>query len=235
LEAPRSLREVAADLTARAVPLVFVDTCAVIDVVRFANTDRDIKLDVIEDTQRLVNAARRGSVALVGSELLALEVNDHLQGEVLAATAALSKRSAEVTRVMEGLDLRIGPGSRAAWDALRTKLLGLPDNLRDLADALLGEVAQVGDDRECLELARVRAVLRFAPSHKKESRKDCEIFEHALALSKRLSGAGHAKRRVFATVNLSDFDPTLLRAELSDAGLDIVPSLSHAYQRVGCP
>ncbi len=231
----RSLDEVAHDARSRSVPLVFLDTCAVIDVVRFASPERAIKLAVLEDTRRLVNAARRRDVVLVGSELLALEIADNLNREAEGASQNLERRADEMARVFAGLDLQIGGDVLAVWSGLRPRLQQLPDELRRLSDALLSESSLVHDDRECIERARVRAVLKFAPSHRKESRKDCEIFEHALALSKKLKDGGHTRRRVFATSNFTDFDPGLLRDQLDDAGLDLVPSLSDAYKLIGRP
>lgn len=221
---------------AKPVPVLFLDACAVVDLVRFGRENRDkIKLRVLEDAQRLIGASQRGAVRLVGLELLALEVDDHLATEVQLTLSDFDKITKRLTLALEGLDLRIGPGSAAAWSGLGASLLTLPYNLRVLAETLMAQVELLHDDPVCIELARIRAVLKFAPSHKKESRKDCEIFEHALALSRQLKHADYAFQRVLVTSNTNDFERRALEHELMDAGLELASSFADAYGLIGRP
>ncbi len=161
--------------------------------------------------------------------------SSHLATEEQRTLDDFSQISKRLELVLDGLDLRIGPGSRATWSGIGLNLLKLPHNLRVLAETLIAQVEILHDDPVCIQDARIRAVLNRAPSHVKESRKDCEILEHALALSRRLEGAGHGLRRVLVTSNTTDFNLRELGREMSDAKLDLVFDLSDAHGCIGRP
>lgn len=229
------LADLTRDLLAAPRPVLFLDACAVIDVVRFARPDREVPVGVVEAAQRLVSASRAGRVALVGSELLKIEVDDHLDEERRGAAKELARASARMAVILAGVDIRVGPGNASAWWAVERNLLMLPDELARLVHDLMREVTLVRDDPACIEHARIRAVCHYPPSHKKESRKDCEVFEHCLDLSRRLARHGHPHPRVLVTSNKTDFDPGLLKEDLLANQVKLVSTLFDAWGAIGRP
>ena len=115
----------------------------------------------------------------------------------------------------------------------------LADGLVALASAVLDRSMVIAKDESCVERALGRVMDRKRPSHKNLI-KDSIHWEHYLELSRRLVAAGHSQGRFFVSANKSDFragtDPTIhpdLMDEMLAAGLQFSGRMDVALRKLG--
>ncbi len=198
----------AARILARPAPLVLLDACAVLDLIRTGLPERKQHPRGVADARSLVSAARATPrrVWLVATETVRLEVAEH-RGPTVDEVRRDSTRLEERINSTEALMGRIFPGPPAGWTQWFDLLAKLPAELGARVDELLDAAETLrDDDRVCRDLAHIRAVCKYPPSHKKESRKDCEMYEHYRALVRRLRSGSFVGKVAFATSNTEDFD-----------------------------
>lgn len=196
-----TITDVVDQLVAADRPVVFLDTCILLDVVRAIERKRaNCVATAIELHAALITHPPLCS--LVISHLVLHEWGSH-EGKLLADAA---KHLAEIAEQSAHFHdacavLGIAPGfSRANYAAL-----GLAERLRDLSKQLLDAGIQVDSDDVCSGKAINRVIHNIPPSKKGGEAKDCTIIEEYLAVSRALEAAGFKKRRVFCTSNTSDY------------------------------
>lgn len=189
-------------------PVMLLDACAVLDVVRAAFPSRKSSSNIIVSAKRLANATRAAPRAawLVATATVFYEVREHLGPTVEELRRELRRHEGEAARLDEAAQA-IVPGYQPAGHLLAAQRAKLPDELRDRVNDLLGACVELDDtNADCLDRARSRSRAKLPPAHKKESRKDCEMYEHYLTLASSLQAASVTGKRVFVSSNTEDFD-----------------------------
>ncbi len=189
-----TLAQAVADLVAAPRPVLFLDTCTVLDIVRAP----------LRDLTAAVRAA--GELrALAATESVRLFVQDIVPGE-WADNLPAARRDGEAGvrafiatwQIAADLGQPAPPLPAVPPGALIDKLEQLSRDLLIAADTL-------DRDHAGMSWAIDRVAAKQKPSSAKGPVKDCHILGHALRLSTLLAAAGHPKWRMLVSSNRSDF------------------------------
>jgi hypothetical protein len=199
-----AISDAVAQLTAAGTPVLFLDTCSILDVIRAPLPERKL-----------------GGCAEAALELLAMATETPPRCRVVvgsfvpaewhnnspAVCAELEKRlkrmdeEAELFhRVCGHLTLSVGFG-RAQY-----QVSGLPSQLLDVSSRLLGAalVLEPHPDTNSRAFGRV-AISQRRPSHKGGELKDCTIFEECLKVCRQLQSTAFSRKLVFCSSNIDDY------------------------------
>lgn len=189
-----TIAQAVANLTANPRPALFLDTCALLDIVR-------APLRSLTPTVRagfeLRTLAGAGTIQLFVQDIVPREWTGNLpsarkDGEtgILAFTATweLAHEFGQPAPPLPALP----PGT-------------LIDELEKLSKELLDAAEVIERDHQGMSLAIDRVAAKLKPSSAKGPVKDCHILCHALRLSGLLSAGGYPRWRVLVSSNRSDF------------------------------
>ena len=193
----RSLDDVAREVRERALPALFADASAALDIIRCVRRDRaDARVAAV--VRQVVDARAAGELLLYGPSVLAEEAERNrvgvesearrYAGEVDAAVAAYQAVAAAVGH----------PYSDAAevdHERLIAPLVALHDQLLDACDHL-------AKDRDAQVAALERAGLRRRPARGGGGANDCLMFEEFRRVALAAQSAGPI---VLVTTNTADF------------------------------
>ncbi len=232
-----SIADAAAALAGDPRPVLALDTCVPLDVIRAGirgQTDR------IAECRRLseivVTAPER--VQLVVTSLVLLEWSqnkDEVGAEATEWLADTDRRILEIHRTWDRV------GSPLPAPAPKYDDPGLVAALTSLGESLILGALVLEEDNACVMRALDRVKQKQRPSHKKEI-KDSIHLEHYLELSRQLHMAGYAQPTIFVSSNSSDFwadkntpsQPHVeLRADLTAANLTFYGRLDFALRHLG--
>lgn len=196
-----SIVDVAAQLAAADLPVIFLDTCVLLDVMRAIKRRY---VNCIGDGVRLHAAAtvapRQCSIAI--SHLVRHEWGANQQTLLDEATRHLSEIDDQSRHFHDACDVfGIAPGfARANYAGL-----GVARRLLDLSRQLLECAMVIDADNECSGRAMARVIDNAPPSKQGGGAKDCTILEEYLAVGRHLQEHGFQRRRVFCTSNTTDY------------------------------
>ena len=236
--------DLAAELTRADVPVLLLDTCTILDVVRAPVRDQ-LGTHDIDAVHALIGcaAAAPPTVSFVITAHALEEFREHVDAVETETHDALEKavdRSAAILARMQALspDDYI-PG---AIDLLS---LGFPKRGRHLAEHIVQASFVLNDDPGEVIKAWDRVKLAKPPATKaKQSIKDCLIVESCLRLATTLRSGGFSRNIVFATSNTRDYQqhhPSLhpvLRVDFASVCLEYSPNWSaarHELDRLRTP
>lgn len=193
---PSILAAVAA-IQAHPAPAVFLDTCALLDIIRAPN--RGAAATVEAATELLTGANKNpATVYLVIGCPTPTEWNEHVNEALADCAAAIASVNA-VAQAWGFLGV-------AGIPVLPLHALPLPDRLRDLSKELLDAAIQLDKDADALGRAIDRVIHSKLPARKGgKGAKDSVILEHAIGLTDALRNAGFGQVCVFASSNTHDF------------------------------
>jgi hypothetical protein len=229
-----SIAAAAAQLHAEGCPILFLDTC--------------ILLDVIRATYRCLS----GTVQR-GSELLRMVTSTPPQCRLVTASVVQGEwndNAAKVRDEVKGHLAKIQDQARHFHDACAVLGIGLgfgrplytgprlADILHDLSKQLLDNSLVLDADLVCSSRGVGRVVGKTPPSKQGGEVKDCVIVEECLELTWQAKGLGFSKKCVFCTSNMDDYGgpagglhPTLA-TDFANAGLVFTQNLPWAVHEV---
>ena len=234
--------DLAAEITRADVPVLLLDTCTILDVVRAPVRDQ-LGTHDIDAVHALMGrtAAAPPTVSFVITAHALEEFREHVDKVETETHDALEKAvdsSAAILTRMQALspDDSI-PG---AIDLLS---LGFPRRGRDLAEQIVQASFVLEDDSREVIKAWDRVKLANPPATKaKQSIKDCLIVESCLRLAATLRSSGFSRNTVFATSNTRDYQQRhttlhpVLREDFASVSLEYSPNWSaarHELDRLG--
>lgn len=188
-----TLAKAHASLIANPKPVLFLDTCALLDIVRAPQ--RDLTLTVRAGVE-LLSVAQAGTVQLFVQDIVPDEWKNNLlsarqDGEKgVSAFTATWQIAADLGQPAPPLPV-LPPGT-------------LVDDLQKLSYDLLTAADVLDRDYDGMSWAIDRVAAKQKPSSAKGSVKDCHILGHALRLSTLLL-VGYPNSRVLVSPNRSDF------------------------------
>ncbi len=200
-----SIAEAVDDLIARPKPVLCLDTCDFLDVVRcFADSNsKEANVYHARSFRRALHElnTRPDRFQVVITYLVRHEWNQNIAEARDKANNHLLEIDHRLDQIAEacGLGKTLPP-----IVSPRLKDLSLARGLIDLAEALMNQAVVLEKESVCLERALERVMERRRPSHKKEI-KDSIHWEHYLEFSRRLASAGHIHERVFVSANKADY------------------------------
>lgn len=219
-----TIAQAVADLIAAPRPILFLDTCTLLDIIRAPL--RDLTSGVRAGVELRALQAN-GTVRLFVQDIVPGEWADNLaaarrDGEAgVRAFTATWQIAADLGQPAPPLPV-LPPGT-------------LIDELEQLSHDLLTAADTLDRDRDGMSWAIDRVAAKQKPSSAKGTVKDCHILGHAIRLSTLIAAAGYPRSRVLVSSNRSDFaapNATLFYQEIAHdaaaAGLRYAVSLEAA-------
>jgi hypothetical protein len=212
-----SIAQAQDQILAQPAPVLFLDTCALLDVLRVASERDDTPHRIIPAAEEV--AARTSSsprrMWLLGAERLEVEWNDNvggvldnIVGHIARVDRSLGKLY-EAARAVSSIptETRSGDfGFVTAERAPRVEPFELPERLREICERVLRMLIRLSPDAEILRAAEMRSMAGLKPAAiGKREHADCLIIETCFALFKSLRSRGFAERCVFVSSNKADF------------------------------
>jgi len=186
-----------ATIQAHPAPVLFLDTCALLDVIRAPNRNAAL---AVEAATELLAATQRTppTVYLVVGCPTPKEWSEHVDDAVVDCEAAIACVGA-VAQTWSFLGLAGIPG-------LPLHALLLSNRLKDLSQDLLDAAQLLDKEADALSRAIDRVIDSKLPARKGgKGAKDAVILEHALSLTNALRNAGFAQTCLFVSSNTHDF------------------------------
>ena len=229
-----SCDDLAAQLATADTPVLLLDTCTILDVVR-APVRNQLGVHDIQAVHTLMGrtAGAPPTVSFVITEQVLQEFRDHIEAVETEALNALKKAANEFAGILKRIRA-LCPGDRipGAVDLLS---LGLPQRGRNLSEQIIQTSFILADHDDEVVKAYDRVRLAKPPSTRaRQSVKDCLIAESYLRIAATLHTGGFARNVVFATSNIGDYQQghsslhPELRAEFDSACLEYAPSWAAA-------
>jgi hypothetical protein len=199
---PDSLEQLAQDILGNPAPVLLLDTCSIIDIIRVPIRPTR---DLLEAAQRILDRTVTPQRKLwnVVNQQVVQEWYDNAANVAREVTAAIA-RTEESARRLLATARYIAPSQ--SLSAFSLGGLGLEGLLLTLSRSLLDGSAVLEDDEACLQRALGRMRNGIAPSSKgKPEYKDCHIIEHFLELARRLRSCGFSDQIIFVSSNTEDY------------------------------
>jgi len=222
-----AISDVVGTIQAHVAPVVFLDTCILLDVIRAPMRNLPT---AVQAANELLTSAQRvpPRVHLVIGFPTPTEWNDHVDETVEDCRTAVNI----VNAVSEAWAFL----GHAAIPRLSPLATTLPDRLRSFSEALRDASILLDKDDVALSRAFDRVVSSRRPAKKGgKGAKDAAILEHVVRLVNELRGAGFTGRCIFVSSNTNDFAAANttalhpdLRPDLDPIGLDYAASLNAA-------
>jgi hypothetical protein len=192
---------VADHIIAEDLPVLFVDTCVLLDVIRSIKRKFTNCALQAQSLHSAATAVPRECLIVI-SHLVRHEWGVHQQELLDEADRHLSELQEHSGHFHDACGvLGIAPGFGRANYAAHDVAVRLHDLSRQILDCAL----VVEQDYECSNRAITRVIYNVPPSKKGGEAKDCTILEEYLAIARRLHAAGFQKKRVFCTSNTNDY------------------------------
>ncbi len=210
-----AIAQLVADISSVPAPVVFLDSCAILDIARGPKRAQPDSLAAAIELIRLGSQSPPTLYMLV-ADIVPAEWENHIDSAVNDAASAITICQ-HVLQVATHTNLQIQVTGLQ-------ELTKLPPDLRAGSEKLVPSSRIIDREQRATNLAFDRVVTKRRPSHKNEV-KDSYILEHCLAVARSLGGAGFAHWLLFVSSNTRDF----ARPE-SD---DVHPDLAEDFAAVG--
>jgi len=228
--------EEVAHLVLLGVPVVCLDTCSILDVMRDPARDSAREHEATAALQLLDQLENGPGLIALLADQVRLEFADHaqsIQDETSRALDKLRERIARVSHITAtfGVAANIDP----------KHLDGHAERARAVVDRWIAATTATPQGTEIPSRALLRLNSARTPARKgKDSMKDCVVIETYLEAVHQLRNSGLTAKVVFASSNTKDYamEPTSnlrtdLAAEFSLLGIEYAPNLAAAKHMLG--
>lgn len=228
--------QIVARLVGLGLPVLCVDTCTVLDVVRDITRETVTPADVNAGLALLAMAEAGSGLTVLMAEQVRLEIAGNVVNVEQEAQAALEKFLDQVQRIH---DVAVAYGAQGALQVRH-----LDDHVsraRPLLDRwlLIAKVVPHNDGVSSRAFRRVNEP-RTPARRGKESMKDCVIVEAYIEAASQLRAAGMTAPMVFASSNTKEYFASNTRrlqsdiaADLAAVGLEYAPNWGAAKHSLG--
>lgn len=215
-------------------PVLLLDTCTILDVVRAPLLDQMGTHD-IEAVHALIDRTTGScpSVYFVIAEQVHREIQENIDTVETDTRSGIKRFMDRFAMVMKRMRA-LSPGELIPDDVDLESFI-FPQKGRRIADKIVHKSSVLTDCNDEIKAAYNRVVRAIPPATRaKQSIKDCVIAESYLRLAATLHAGGFVRNMVFATSNTKDYQQghsslhPELRAEFRSACLEYSPSWSAA-------
>jgi hypothetical protein len=233
-----TVAQLATEITDAPAPVVFLDTCAILDVARAPARQQSASV-AAADALHAHAVATPPKVYLLAADIVSVEWADNIpeaRKEMVRTAAEFEHGLSAFRYSLTPMD----PPDTLALDALAIVLAKFATernnflvDLENRSQQLLNACRLIDRDPSATSAALDRVVAKRRPSHKKEV-KDSYILEHCLLVAREL--AATVPFMLFVSSNTSDFVASKgstdlhsdLRADFATAGLTYAVSIASA-------
>ena len=205
-----TLADAVKQLAATKRPVLYLDTCALLDVVRAPCRDRTDHL--LAAVARIEKAARAKRVVLCAAEI----TRDEWVRNIDVVLADVERSERDTDRAVQQFVIAAQRAGKPRTARARIGALEVPPKLRGWSERMLQSTVLVAPTAGVIEAAWGRQAQRRLPARRgKDSVGDCTIFETLLAIGR---GLGSTQPLVFLTSNTQDFGHPDLAMQLAPVG-----------------
>lgn len=177
-------------------PLIFWDTCSIIDLSRVIERDT---YDDYHRIERIVAAIENGEITSVTSELVVSEY----QKNIIEVDDKRGKIVKDICNTIDKIAQIIAKETTIQKLHSASKLINVENEIHSLVSRLWKKTVVIKDSRALQKMAHERTLREDPPSKNKSQYKDCFIWCTYICLIKRLDEA--APQSIFITSNTSDY------------------------------
>jgi len=235
-----SIANAVAQIVAAGLPVLFIDTCVLLDVIRAPLRPAQLTgcLEAAMELLQLVATPPVRCLPVVAS-FVPGEWHAHARAEADKLRTHLAAIDEEAGRLHGFCGLA---GITPPFPKPEYRLLSLAQRLHDLSRQLLDGALWLEPDNDCIIRAHGRASSYTPPSLKGGEVKDSTIVEECLEVSRRLQMPGFSPKKVFCTSNKNDYCEKglsrlhqSLASDFGVASLGFVTSLPWAVNEIKAP
>lgn len=198
-----SLQEFADLYMADMKPIIFFDTCSLLDFIRFIFRAND-GISTLTAIQTIQQKIDNDEIYAVASELFIKEWNDNVDSAMQTTSESFKKTSESFNLSAEVINTLMGQNVPVGTDLSNYKV---EDWLVAISRNIINKMYFIKQS-DIADAALTRVANKIAPASKKQEFKDCAIWETMLALcshiNTRVDPATSPKKIFFAT-NIEDF------------------------------
>ena len=219
---PVTIFNAANSIIASSAPVLFLDTCAILDVIR--TPQRDIQEQVISAASDVLDASREPKkLWIVVTTIVENEFNEKFKKVENELVKHVEKVDKDVEKLRNAANYLFASSQRNSWNFRELKI---PQALSKIAEYLLDSAILIAAEDDCIVRAAKRVTNKKRPSQGgNQQYNDCEIIEHYLEVSRQLRNRGFKEKCVFVSSNKKDF---------CEGGTDnIHPDLDTDFKKVG--
>jgi hypothetical protein len=224
------------DIVARGAPVLCLDTCIILDIMRDPTLDSASSADRVAALTLLSAMATKNNLVGFLAAQVAIEFGEHVKPVEEEAERALSKLRDRLKRLDA---INVALGGKGVVDV--SHYGDCVSRSKSIAERLIAAAAPVSQSDETTARAFKRLNEARTPASKgKQSMKDCVVIETYLDAVVELRKAGLKSPIVFASSNVKDYageTGSVLRPDLATefAALDMeyAPNLSAAKHYLG--
>ena len=202
----RAIEAIADDVSSAMRPLLFVDTCSLLDIVR-----APIRLDSMDRLSRLltsvtslINLAKQSHPRLwmIIPLQVQREFNENIETVVQETIKCIEKTDCRINAFNTALQL-LKPGFTPINQPFKSHDLAML--CRNLAESVMAQSVILDEDDACKIKGMDRITSNRAPAKRGGQAKDCTILEHCLELSQQIRNRGSQSNLIFLTSNIEDY------------------------------
>jgi hypothetical protein len=223
-----SIQTAAKKMLAAPSPVLFLDTCSILDIVNAGHLETLQAQIIISANHLLRMTVGPPGIWLVTTVMVQEEFQRNIRNSVATLEAQIKILD---TKIAQSRDAVQYFSPEQVVPSIRFRAFGLSEKLGDLATSFAEAAIVLEDDVECLHAARARNNAGRPPSHRKQQLPDCEIVEHYLGLVRLLRKNGFGNKCIFVSSNSQDYgkpaEPSL-QDEFSAHELEFVSDLAWA-------
>lgn len=234
-----SVRDAVTRLVTLDQPVLFCDTCALLDLIRIPNRTVSAieSKSILKSAFGIITAANANRVSIVIPPLIRMEWTNNVGQVEEEARKALNKLQTDYDTMRTIETMRGGTVPPSLIIDIDTQIIFL----KRISEQLLNLGLELSEDHGAMGRAAGRASLSKPPGKKGGEVKDCIIYEHTLNVMAGVRSNGHRKAMVLLTSNTHDYcapDPVTgtkdsVRTELSSVGSDLCTTWSWAVHSLG--
>jgi hypothetical protein len=173
-------------------PLLFWDTCALLDFQRLP--ERQNSIGHYNNYVQIFNMISNGDLLSVTSNLVFIEYQEHFQ-KTFDSCSSVVRKTNDMIQYYAQFDNN---------DFSNTNLiLQIPNKLQGLLDKIWNDTYVIKEEKAFAKFAHYRTIHKIAPAQKKGEYKDCYIWCACLKLSELLKN----ETILFFTTNAVDYFP----------------------------
>jgi hypothetical protein len=196
-----SLTDTSTRIAATGVPVLFLDTCSILDVIRAPVRGLAGCIEAASELVGLATAAPPRCSPVVGS-FVPVEWGTHAQGVLDELTKHLDKMDQQAGHFYA---LRAHLGIALGFGRPRYEPSGLGGRLLDLSRHLHQAAAVLDPHPDTMSRAYDRVIAKRRPCRKGGELKDCTIFEECLEVCRQIQVGGFARKLIFCSSNTDDY------------------------------
>ncbi|EMY0608943.1 PIN domain-containing protein [Citrobacter freundii] len=230
-----SLEHVINEIVRSTAPVLFIDTCIYLDVIR-----SPIRTNISKDTAKwakiLTGKAKEKVFWLVTCKTIQDEWQDNVSNVVSELDREAKKMETSNLHFHSVLSSIDNEYVKPTWNGVT---LGVAEGFKKISESMLNEsmVIECEDKHSVSAMSRIKRCIAPASKGKLEP-KDCEIFEVFLDMAKRLRDGDYSGNIYFVSSNTTDYrkdNSKSIDEELAFVSSEFIPNLSLAGYNVTNP